>query len=146
MRCERGQAVERVTGMSLHPAQGTCLSIAEWLVCKYNESGVICVDRCGDNYDEFLQQLGEDDRAFAFVRVIMGDELSKRAKFAFITWTGANVVGLKKAKMSTDKSAVKKVISSFAAEINADSAEEVQLEEVRDRLMRAGGANYGTGQ
>ena len=40
----------------------------------------------------------------------MGDELSKRAKFVLITWSGANVGGIKRAKMSTDKSLVKNVI------------------------------------
>ena len=52
----------------------------------------------------------DDDRAFGFVRVITGDELSKRAKFVLITWCGANVGALKRARMSTDKSEVKKVI------------------------------------
>ena len=57
-----------------------------------------------------LQFVSEDDRAFAFARIIMGDELSKRAKFVLITWSGANVGGIKRAKMSTDKSLVKNVI------------------------------------
>ena len=36
--------------------------------------------------------------------------MSKRAKFAFITWIGENVGALKKAKVSTDKGNVKAVI------------------------------------
>lgn len=40
----------------------------------------------------------------------MGDELSKRAKFALITWAGSNVGGIKRAKMSTAKIVVKQVI------------------------------------
>ena len=35
--------------------------------------------------------------------------MSKRAKFAFITWIGPGVSVLKKAKVSTDKAFVKKI-------------------------------------
>ena len=38
-----------------------------------------------------------------------GDEMSKRAKFVFITWIGKNVSTLKKAKVSTDKAFVKQI-------------------------------------
>nr|KAG5704488.1 hypothetical protein BaRGS_003799 [Batillaria attramentaria] len=75
----------------------------------------------------------------------MGDELSKRAKFVLITWSGANVTGMKRAKMSTDKSLVKNVIRSFATEIMTSDADELSIDHVKDALQRAGGANYGTG-
>ncbi len=38
-----------------------------------------------------------------------GDEMSRRAKFAFITWIGSSVSVLKKAKVSTDKAFVKHI-------------------------------------
>ena len=52
----------------------------------------------------------ENERVYGFVRIETGDELSKRAKFAFITWIGESVPALQKAKVSTDKAAVKQVI------------------------------------
>ena len=51
----------------------------------------------------------DDDRAYAYARFETGDEMSRRAKFAFITWIGPNVSPLKKAKVSTDKAFVKAV-------------------------------------
>jgi len=45
------------------------------------------------------------------VRIETGDELSKRAKFALITWVGERVSPLKKAKVSTDKADVKRIIT-----------------------------------
>lgn len=51
----------------------------------------------------------EDDRAYAYVRFETGDEMSRRAKFAFITWIGPAVGPLKKAAVSTDKAFVKEV-------------------------------------
>ena len=51
----------------------------------------------------------DDDRAYGYVRFETGDEMSRRAKFAFITWIGPSVGPLKKAKVSTDKAFIKEV-------------------------------------
>ena len=53
----------------------------------------------------------DNERIFAYLRVITGDALSKRAKFAFITWIGPNVGPIKRAKVSIEKSLVKDVIT-----------------------------------
>ena len=47
---------------------------------------------------------------YAYARFETGDEMSRRAKFAFITWIGPSVGALKKAKVSTDKAFVKKIV------------------------------------
>lgn len=51
----------------------------------------------------------DEERVYAYVRFETGDEMSRRAKFAFITWIGPSVSPLKKAKVSTDKAFVKKL-------------------------------------
>ena len=51
----------------------------------------------------------DDERIYAYVRFETGDEMSRRAKFAFITWIGPSVSVLRKAKVSTDKAFVKAV-------------------------------------
>ena len=55
--------------------------------------------------------VSDDVRAYGFVRLNTGDELSKRSKFALVTFVGANVGALKRARMSTDKAEVKSVMS-----------------------------------
>ena len=60
-----------------------------------------------------------------------GDEMSKRAKFVLITWTGPDVPPLKKAKVSTDKALVKKVIENFSCEIQTSDLEDISLDKVR---------------
>lgn len=52
----------------------------------------------------------DDIRLFAFVRFTTGDAMSKRSKFALITWIGENVSGLQRAKTGTDKTLVKEVV------------------------------------
>ena len=51
----------------------------------------------------------DDERVYAYARFETGDEMSRRAKFAFITWIGPAVGPLKKAKVSTDKAFVKEL-------------------------------------
>ena len=53
----------------------------------------------------------DDERVYAYARFETGDEMSRRAKFAFITWIGPSVSPLKKAKVSTDKAFVKAIIT-----------------------------------
>lgn len=53
----------------------------------------------------------DDERVYGYVRFETGDEMSRRAKFAFITWIGPSVSPLKKAKVSTDKAFIKAIIT-----------------------------------
>jgi len=115
-----------------------------WLTLKFNGT-VIELDSTGAAYADFVARLGEDERMFAYVRVTTGDELSKRAKFVFVTWAGRGVSTLKKAKLSVDKGLVKNIFKSFAIEILAEELGDVEEDTVRTTLIKAGGANYGTG-
>ena len=53
----------------------------------------------------------DDERVYAYIRFETGDEMSRRKKFAFLTWIGPSVSPLKKAKVSTDKAFVKKIVT-----------------------------------
>lgn len=48
---------------------------------------------------------------FFLIRLQMGDELSKRKKFIFVTWIGPEVSVIQRAKMSTDKAIIKDVLN-----------------------------------
>lgn len=61
-------------------------------------------------YALLLLLAADDIRLFAFVRFTTGDAMSKRSKFALITWIGENVSGLQRAKTGTDKTLVKEVV------------------------------------
>jgi len=115
-----------------------------WILLTYEGSQIV-LSQSGEEYSELLNQLNDEERMFAYVRFNMGDEMSKRAKFALITWVGASVSAMKKAKLSTDKAFVKDVIKNFAVEILAEEKSDVSEETVKSALQKAGGANYGTG-
>lgn len=119
-------------------------SATTWLILKY-EGQHIDLHSTGTDYDEFRETFTDDERFYGFVRIDTGDELSKRAKFVFVTWVGSDVSALRRAKMSTDKAEVKKVISNFALEVLATEKEQLDLSTVTLDVKKAGGANYGTG-
>ncbi|KAK3782239.1 hypothetical protein RRG08_048697 [Elysia crispata] len=115
-----------------------------WLTIKREEQSLV-VDSSGTEYVDLLNCLTPNECKYAYVRVTTGDEMSKRAKFAFISWAAPEAPTMKKAKLSVDKTVLKNVIKSFAVEVQADERRDVSLESVSDALRRAGGANYGTG-
>lgn len=120
-------------------------SETNWAVYKYSDKTIVHA-ASGTDYQEFRSHFTEGERVYGFVRIETGDELSKRAKFAFITWIGEGVGALQKAKVSTDKASVKQVVQNFAVEILANDPEELDFDHVKSVLVKAGGANYGTGK
>lgn len=49
------------------------------------------------------------------MRFTTGDAMSKRSKFALITWIGEDVSGLQRAKTGTDKTLVKEVVQVMSS-------------------------------
>eukprot|EP01137_Pigoraptor_chileana_P002865 Opistho-2@2397 len=121
-------------------------SATSWAVFTYSSTNNISTAATGSDYEELLTYLKDDERVYAFVRIETGDELSKRAKFAFIAWIGDGVNPLRKAKVSTDKAFVKQIVQSFACEILASDKNELKFADVKAKVVKAGGANYGTGR
>ncbi|KAI8034579.1 coactosin-like protein [Drosophila gunungcola] len=120
------------------------LTDTEWAVFKFDGAQIIVHGR-GQCFEEFRQQFGDSERAFGYIRIQMGDEMSKRKKFIFLTWIGQEVGVIQRAKMSTDKALIKDVLNNFAVELQAGVEAELDIELFREALNRAGGANYGTG-
>uniref|UniRef100_A0A5F9DL18 Coactosin-like protein n=1 Tax=Oryctolagus cuniculus TaxID=9986 RepID=A0A5F9DL18_RABIT len=80
-----------------------------WVTFRYDGCTIVPGEQ-GAEYERFVQQCTDDVRLFAFVRFTTGDAMSKRSKFALITWIGENVSGLQRAKTGTDKTLVKEVV------------------------------------
>ncbi|KAJ7399275.1 Coactosin-like protein [Pitangus sulphuratus] len=80
-----------------------------WVTFKYNGSTIVPGDQ-GVDYETFKRKCTDDVRLFGFVRFTTGDAMSKRVKFALITWIGEDVSGLQRAKTGTDKTLVKEVV------------------------------------
>ncbi|XP_044048263.1 coactosin-like protein [Siniperca chuatsi] len=112
-----------------------------WAVFKYEGSMIVPAGQ-GTDYEDFKRMCTDDARLFGFVRITMGDAMSKRAKFTLITWIGENISGLQRAKISTDKAMVKDIVQNFAKEFMFSDPRELDEDNIRTELKKAGGANY----
>jgi len=117
----------------------------EWAAFKFNEENSLVVSGTGTEFAEFKSQFGPDDRGFGYIKIQTGDEMSKRSRFALVTWVGSSVSVMKKAKMSTDKLLVKEIIQNLSVELQLESAHELNLDHLKAEVDKAGGARYGTG-
>eukprot|EP01101_Sappina_pedata_P010007 TRINITY_DN6197_c0_g1_i1.p2 TRINITY_DN6197_c0_g1~~TRINITY_DN6197_c0_g1_i1.p2 ORF type:complete len:144 (-),score=86.07 TRINITY_DN6197_c0_g1_i1:148-579(-) len=118
-----------------------------WVVLEYATKSSLRVKASGSgDYNEFLSNFEDDKAQFGFLRVTTGDSESKRAKFVFISWVGSTVGALARAKVSVHKAAVKEVFRDYAAEVHAEIRDELDEDVVMDKVIKAGGANYGTGK
>lgn len=79
-------------------------------VFKFDGPRIVC-SATGSDFEKFKDQFEEKERAFGYIRIQTGDEMSKRQKFLFVTFVGSAVSVIQRAKMSTDKSVIKNVIS-----------------------------------
>ncbi|TNN00966.1 coactosin-like protein [Takifugu rubripes] len=112
-----------------------------WAVFKYEGTMIVPAGQ-GSDYEDFKRLCTDDARLFGFVRITMGDAMSKRAKFTLITWIGESISGLQRAKISTDKAMVKEVVQNFAKEFMFSDPRELDEDNIRTELKKAGGANY----
>ena len=119
-----------------------------WAVFGYQgKSNKIVVQATGSSgWEEFVAAFKDDEAQYGFYRFITGDSESKRAKFLFVSWVGANVGRLVRARVSVHKANVKEIIRDYAAEVHAEERAELDEEKVRDKVVKAGGAAYGTGR
>lgn len=119
-------------------------SETQWAVFKF-EGPTIVTSGTGSDFAHFRSHFGDDERAFGYIRVQTGDEMSKRAKFLLVTWVGPSVSVLKRAKMSTDKALIKGILSNFAVELQTENIADINLQNFVTELDKAAGAHYGTG-
>jgi len=116
----------------------------EWAAFTFADSKLGLTAK-GEDFDEFKTHFGPDDRGFGYIKIMTGDEMSKRSKFLFLTWVGPNVSVMKKAKMSTDKALLKEIITNLSVELQVETAGEFTLSNFKNEVDKAGGARYGTG-
>jgi hypothetical protein len=117
-----------------------------YAVFGYSGNKKIVVQATGSgNWQEFLDHFQDNQAQFGFIRVTTGDSESKRAKFVFVSWVGVGVPPLQRAKISVHKADLKQVVRDYAAEVHAEDRSELSEDKVMDIVVKAGGANYGSG-
>ncbi|KAL3184980.1 hypothetical protein MRX96_030869 [Rhipicephalus microplus] len=114
-----------------------------WALLTY-DGGMIRATSRGEDFETLKKNLAEHERAFIYLRIQAGDEMSKRSKFVFITWLSETVGVLQRARISSDKAAVKEIIKNFAVELQVEDPGELTEDHIKNTVSKAGGTDYGT--
>ena len=72
---------------------------------KYNENS-LGVTKKGKEFSNFRSCFTDSDRGYGYIRIIGGDETSKRPKFVFITWCGPSVPPMQKVTFMTHMTSI----------------------------------------
>ncbi len=92
---------------------------------------------------EFVAQLDDNKAAYGYIRInVANDDMSNRAKFLLVSWCGAGVKVMRRAKLSVHLATVKTVVKAFAVEMSASEKTELDESKVMLLLKKAMGANY----
>ena len=116
-----------------------------WLLITYQEGSDkvwTLVGKGSGGLDELKEHLSEEFRGFGYLRCTTGDDLSKRAKFVFITYCGDKVRIVQRSKLTVHKADVQRVIDQTSISVDANKPEELTMEDINERLYKAGGAHY----
>lgn len=97
--------------------------------------------------DELATKLDDSQAQYAYVRVeYANDTESKRVKFALIIWIGEGTKVMRKARVSIESGAVKKVLGHHSIQVDARDKGDLDEKDIIIRLRKAGGADYNGGR
>lgn len=113
-----------------------------WCLFGYEGNAIKLQGKGSGDVEEMKALLQEDQSQYGYMRITSGDNESKRAKFVFISWVGERLSPLKRAKVSVHKANVKQIIQSFAIEVHAERLDELNEQDILQRVRKAGGADY----
>jgi len=111
----------------------------DYVAKTYNKLKV--VDTGTGGLDEMLEYLNDGKILYFFIWF----DINKTRKFAYISWCGEGVTGMKKGLFNNHAQDVGFLFKSFHAQINARSEKDVKEQLIVDRLTKATGASYDSG-
>jgi len=96
---------------------------------------------------ELAEKLDDSHAQYAYVRVeYANDTESKRVKFVLIVWIGEGTKVMRKARVSIESGAVKRVLGHHSIQVDARDKSDLDEKDIVVRLRKAGGADYNGGR
>ena len=96
---------------------------------------------------EMADNLDNSQAQYGYVRVeYANDTESKRVKFVLVIWIGEKTKVMRKARVSIESGAVKRVLGHHSIQVDARDKGDLDEKEIVVRLRKAGGADYNGGR
>lgn len=97
--------------------------------------------------EELAGKLDDGQAQYGYVRVeYANDSESTRVKFALVVWIGEGTKVMRKARVSIESGAVKRVLSHHSITVDARDRADLDKADIVTRLRKAGGADYNGGR
>uniref|UniRef100_A0A7S4BJE2 ADF-H domain-containing protein n=1 Tax=Chrysotila carterae TaxID=13221 RepID=A0A7S4BJE2_CHRCT len=117
-----------------------------WCLFGYEGKSKIVFERKGSGgVDEMVAALDDAKVSYCLLRVVSGDQESKRVKFVFIAYVGPNVGGLARGRVGGHKGGVHELVGQSHVDIQTDDKDDLTEAVIKDKLAKAAGANYDLG-
>ncbi|KAK2630216.1 hypothetical protein QTJ16_001036 [Diplocarpon rosae] len=124
-------------------------SPTNWLLISYaSASGdqLVLSSTGTGGISELASKLDSAQAQYAYVRVeYANDTESKRVKFVLVIWIGEGTKVMRKARVSIESGAVKRVLGHHSIQVDARDKGDLEEKEIVVRLRKAGGADYNGG-
>ncbi|PBP26593.1 cofilin/tropomyosin-type actin-binding protein [Diplocarpon rosae] len=125
-------------------------SPTNWLLISYaSASGdqLVLSSTGTGGISELASKLDSAQAQYAYVRVeYANDTESKRVKFVLVIWIGEGTKVMRKARVSIESGAVKRVLGHHSIQVDARDKGDLEEKEIVVRLRKAGGADYNGGR
>jgi hypothetical protein len=96
---------------------------------------------------EMADNLDNSQAQYGYVRVeYANDTESKRVKFVLVIWIGEGTKVMRKARVSIESGAVKRVLGHHSIQVDARDKGDLDEKDIVVRLRKAGGADYNGGR
>jgi hypothetical protein len=117
-----------------------------WLLITYEEGSNnkrwALVGKGSGGLDELKSYIDDKFLGFGYLRVVSGDEMSKRAKFVLIKYLSKGLKMNLKALLNVHRGDVAKVLSQSNISLEVEGLDELDEEDIASRVSKAGGAHY----
>ncbi|KAK7741925.1 hypothetical protein SLS62_010860 [Diatrype stigma] len=121
-----------------------------WLLLSYTGAAgdkLVLAGTGSGGLEELAGKLDDGQAQYGYVRVeYANDSESTRVKFALVVWIGEGTKVMRKARVSIESGAVKRVLSHHSITVDARDRADLDKADIVTRLRKAGGADYNGGR
>jgi len=114
-----------------------------WVIFKYQPNSDNLLSVLGNGYgglEEFRDNFDENERLYGLLRLVDIYDGHTTIKFVFVTWAGAKVSVMRKARMTTHKGSIVNLIGQAHITLDASEKSDISDQEVLQRVSDASGS------
>ena len=106
-----------------------------WCLVTFQEDE-LKLSKKGKDYAKLVELLGPDDMSFAYAKLNIGDEVTRKDKFILIVWVGSGISAVKKGRMMVPRATIDEIFSQRAKVLEASEPEDLDKAAIISDLVK----------